>query len=217
MNWQQSAREQMIQQQVRAWEVLDPEVLDVMARVPRERFVPQSHAALAFADIAVPLPDGQHMLPPKVVGRILQAVTLSRRDRVLEIGTGSGFLTACLARLAGPVRSLEMRSLLADQARQTLSALRAGTVEVVTADAFAPGALNGDWDVIVLTGSLPRYDSRFERLLAPGGRLFAVVGDAPLMTARLISRSGDSYSAVDLFETEVAPLTHAPTTDPFVF
>jgi protein-L-isoaspartate(D-aspartate) O-methyltransferase len=217
MSWQQSAREQMIQQQVRAWDVLDPEVLSVLAQVPRERFVPESQAALAFADVALPLPEGQHMLTPKLVGRILQALSLSSRDRVLEVGTGSGFMTACLARMAGPVRSLEIRPLLAERARRALAGLRTGPLEVVTADAFAPDSLRGDWDIIVLTGSLPRYDTRFERLLAPGGRLFAVVGTAPLMTARLITRSGETLVAEDLFETGIDPLTHAPGTDKFRF
>jgi protein-L-isoaspartate(D-aspartate) O-methyltransferase len=217
MSWQESAREQMIQQQVRAWDVLDPEVLSVFGQVPRERFVPESQAALAFADVALPLPEGQHMLPPKVVGRILQALSLTHRDRVLEVGTGSGFLTACLARMAGPVRSLEIRPALAERARLALAGLRTGPVEVVTADAFAPDSLRGDWDVIVLTGSLPRYDTRFERLLAPGGRLFAVVGTAPLMTARLITRNGASCTAEDLFETEIDPLTHAAASDQFTF
>ncbi len=217
MSWQQSAREQMIQQQVRAWDVLDPEVLSVLAQVPRERFVAESQAALAFADVALPLPDGQHMLTPKLVGRILQALSLRSRDRVLEVGTGSGFMTACLARMAGPVRSLEIRPLLAERARLALAGLRTGPLEVVTADAFAPDSLRGDWDAIVLTGSLPRYDTRFERLLAPGGRLFAIVGTAPLMTARLITRSGGTFAAADLFETDIDPLTHAPGTDKFRF
>lgn len=217
MSWQQSAREQMIQQQVRAWDVLDPEVLSVLAQVPRERFVPESQAALAFADVALPLPEGQHMLPPKIVGRILQALSLSHRDRVLEIGTGSGFLTACLSRLAGPVRSLEIRPVLAERARHVLAGLRTGPFEIVTADAFAADSLRGDWDAIVLTGSLPRYDTRFERMLAPGGRLFAVVGAAPLMTARLVTRGDDGLVSTDLFETDIDPLTHAPGADRFHF
>ncbi len=217
MSWQQSARDQMIQQQVRAWDVLDPEVLAVLAQVPRERFVPDSQAALAFADVALPLPDGQHMLTPKLVGRILQALSLSNRDRVLEVGTGSGFMTACLARMAGPVRSLEISPVLAERARLVLAGLRTGPLEVVTADAFAPDSLRGDWDVVALTGSLPRYDTRFERLLAPGGRLFAVVGTAPLMTARLITRSAESFAREDLFETDIDPLSHAPDADKFRF
>ena len=157
------------------------------------------------------------MLAPKLVGRILQALSLRRCDRVLEVGTGSGFLTACLARMAGPVRSLEICPLLAERARLALAGLCTGPVEVVTADAFAPDSLRGDWDAIVLTGSLPRYDTRFERLLAPGGRLFAIVGTAPLMTARLITRSGGTFAAADLFESDIDPLTHAPGTDKFRF
>lgn len=217
MNWQESAREQMIQQQVRAWDVLDPEVLATLAQVPRERFVPAAESALAFADVALPLPDGQHMLAPKLVGRILQALTLSPGDRVLEIGTGSGFLTACLARLAGAVLSLEIRPQLAEQAQRNLATVRTGTIELRTADAFAPHSLQGEWDAVVLTGSLPVYDSRFERLLAPGGRLFAVVGESPLMTARLVTRTAAMLDTRSLFETEIDALTNAPQTPKFTF
>lgn len=217
MNWQESAREQMIQQQVRAWDVLDPDVLATLAQVPRERFVPAAEAALAFADISLPLPDGQHMLPPKLVGRILQALTLAPSDRVLEIGTGSGFLTACLARLAGAVQSLEIRPQLAELARSNLATVRTGSIELRTADAFAANCLQGEWDAVVLTGSLPVYDNRFERLLAPGGRLFAVVGTAPLMTARLVTRTDAALTMRSLFETEIDALTNAPQTQKFSF
>ncbi len=217
MNWQESAREQMIQQQVRAWDVLDPEVLATFAQVPRERFVPAAESALAFADVALPLADGQHMLAPKLVGRILQALTLSSTDRVLEIGTGSGFLTACLARLAGPVTSLEIRSSMAEQARRNLATVRTGSIELRNTDAFAANSLQGEWDAIVLTGSLPVYDSRFERLLAPGGRLFVVVGATPLMSARLITRTAAAFATRTLFETDIDALTHAPQSSKFSF
>jgi protein-L-isoaspartate(D-aspartate) O-methyltransferase len=217
MNGQQQAREQMIQQQVRAWDVLDPEVLAVMAAVPRERFVPEQYAGVAFADLAIPLGDGQHMLPPKMVGRILQALALQGHERVLEVGTGSGYLTACLARLARSVRSLEIRPALADRARQNLASLSSVTVEIVNADAFAAGALEGDWDAIVLTGALPRADRRFEERLAANGRLFATLGEAPVMTARLYRREPAGVQAVDLFETLIDTLDHAPAPPRFRF
>lgn len=217
MTWQQSAREQMVQQQVRAWDVLDPGVLDVLAQIPRERFVPDSHVSLAFADIAIPLPLGQHMLPPKVVGRILESLALTGRERVLEVGTGSGYLTACLGRLAAQVQSLEIRKLLADSARVRLADLRTAPIEIRNVDAFAANALQGEWDAIVLTGSLPRYDARFERLLAPGGRLFVVVGTSPVMTAKLVTRHASGIGTQNLFETEIDALDHAPAAVRFEF
>jgi protein-L-isoaspartate(D-aspartate) O-methyltransferase len=217
MSWAEAAREQMVRQQVRAWDVLDPAVLDVLARMPRERFVPESHRSLAFADIAVPLPGGQHMLPPKIAGRILEILNLTGNESVLEIGTGSGFLTACLSRLAARVRSLEIRADLAARARQVLAQVQTGPIEVVQADAFADGSLAGDWDAIVLTGSLPVYDTRFERLLASGGRLFAIVGEAPLMAARVYTRGATGIVAKNVFETDIPALTNAPQPARFSF
>lgn len=217
MNWAEAAREQMVRQQVRAWDVLDPKVLDVLARVPRERFVPESHRSLAFADIAVPLSGGQHMLAPNIIGRILDGLNLTGNERVLEIGTGSGFLTACLSRLSAQVKSLEIRADLAERARQVLAQVKTGPIEIVQADAFAAGSLTGEWDAIVLTGSLPLYDARFERLLAPQGRLFATVGNAPLMSARLYTRSERGVTAVDVFETQIDALINAPHPDRFSF
>lgn len=215
----EAAREQMIHQQVRAWDVLDERALEVLAKVPRERFVPEGYRDLAFADAPIALPHGERMLAPKVVGRILQAVQVESGESVLEIGTGSGFLTACLALQSGSVRSLEIHADLADAARTRLAALGFGRAEVVNADAFAVGALgNGSWDVIVLTGSLPLYDPRFEQRLAPGGRLFAVVGDAPVMDARLVRRGSDGGCVSEsLFETVLPALHGAPRRGPFRF
>jgi protein-L-isoaspartate(D-aspartate) O-methyltransferase len=206
-----AAREQMIHQQLRAWDVLDQAVLDTVSRVPREAFVPQGYAELAFADIELPLGQGDRMLAPKVVGRILQAVAPKPTERVLEVGTGSGFLTACLAASACSVRSLERREDL------EAAAVRNATVE--TLDAYAEGALGSiAWDVIVLTGSLPIPDSRFEQRLAVGGRLFAVIGNGPVMEATLIERLGSQqWRRTSLFETSVKALVGARAPERFAF
>jgi protein-L-isoaspartate(D-aspartate) O-methyltransferase len=214
-----AAREQMVHQQVRAWDVLDPRVLGVLGAVPRERFVPPAYAGLAFADAAIPLGHGEHMLPPKVVGRILQAVSPEAGERALEVGTGSGYLTACLAALCGTVRSIERLADLAGRARGNLEATGVRNAEVVEADAFADGALGGGtYDVVVLTGSLPVDDLRFRERLAVGGRLFVIVGEPPVMEARLVTRiSADQWSTESLFETVVAPLHGAARREPFTF
>ncbi len=213
-----AARTQMTYQQVRAWSVLPPEVLAVLERLPRENFVPAAWSGAAYADLAVPLGEGQRMLTPTVVGRILQAVTVRRTDRVLEIGTGSGYLTACLALLGSQVHSLEIRPALARQSRANLKAAGIGNAAVEEADVFAWQSSQPAWDVIVLSGSLPVYDERFESLLSAGGRLFVVSGNAPVMEARLIRKAQDKLRDVhSLFETVVDPLDHATTTSRFEF
>jgi protein-L-isoaspartate(D-aspartate) O-methyltransferase len=217
------AREQMIEHQVRAWEVLDARVLSILRAVPREKFVPASQSYLAFADTLVPLPCGQHMLRPNVVGRLLQALELTATDRVLEIGAGSGFVTACLAAAASEVKSLELFAELADLARSNLAATGVRNAEVITADALQDGSqagigANARFHAIAVTGSLPVYDDRFQRQLEIGGRLFVVVGDAPVMEARLIRRvSEDGWVTESLFETVVAPLQNARRTPGFAF
>ena len=213
----ETARRQMIDQQVRAWDVLDLKVLAAMERVPREEFAPPAYRELAFADMSVPLGHGQGMLPPKLEGRILQALELQPEDSVLEVGTGSGYFAACLGSLARAVRSLEIFPDLAAAARASL--LRAGVcnVTVEAADAFAIGD-PGRFDVVVLTGSLPLYDPRFEQWLEPGGRLFAVVGQGPVMEARRISRpAAGEWLRESLFETVMDPLVHAAEPPRFVF
>jgi len=212
------ARTQMTYQQVRAWSVLPPEVLAVFERLVREDFVPAAWRGAAYGDLAIPLGDGQHMLTPTVVGRILQAVTLRHTDQVLEIGTGSGYLSACLALLCKQVHSLEIRPSLARQARSNLKTAGIGNVEVEEADVFAWQPTQPAWDVIVVTGSLPRPDPRFEALLAPHGRLFTITGDAPVMEARLIRKDSQTLRDVhSLFETVVDPLDHAAADSRFVF
>jgi protein-L-isoaspartate(D-aspartate) O-methyltransferase len=213
----EQAREQMVEQQVRAWAVLDERVLDVFRKVPREVFVPEEHRYLAFADVEVPLPQGQHMLRPNVAGRLLQALELSGNERVLQIGAGSGFLTACLASNAANVRALEIFPELTELARNNLSKLGIRNAEVVTEDATKADT-NVKYDVIAITASLPLYDNRFERQLAVGGRLFVVVGEKPVMEARLVRRvSDDAWSTESLFETVLDPLINARRRQEFTF
>jgi len=215
------AREQMIEHQVRAWEVLDARVLSILRAVRRENFVPENSAYLAFADTDVPLPCGQHMLRPNVVGRMLQALALTGSERVLEIGAGSGYVTACLALTAKHVRSLELYEPLTGLARRNLAVADINNTEVITADAMQDGnqaAAGSRYDVIAVTGSLPAYDERFQRQLEIGGRLFVIVGDAPVMDARLIRRvSEEAWVTESLFETVVAPLQNARRPPGFSF
>ena len=210
-------REQMIEQQVRAWDVLDERVLDVMRQVPRELFVPQTQRYRAYADVEVPLARAQHMLRPSVAGRLLQALAPQGAEKVLEIGAGTGFITACLRAMATHVTSLEVFPDLAEEARRNLALLGMRDVTVVDADALQADS-GARYDAIALTASLPTYDARFERMLAPGGRLFVVVGEAPVMDARLVSRSGaDSFATQSLFETVIDPLVNAVRPAPFAF
>lgn len=211
------AREQMVEQQVRAWDVLDERVLGTLRRVPRESFVPPAQRFRAYADAEVPLPEGQHMLRPSVVGRLLQALEPGPGLRALEVGAGSGFVTACLRAAGARVRSLELYAALADLAARNLAAFGMSDVEIVNAD-----GLNADtgerYDVIAVTGSLPTYDARFERQLAVGGRLFVVVGEAPVMEARLVRRvSETAWATESLFETVIDPLVNAPRPARFSF
>ena len=211
------AREQMIEQQVRAWDVLDARVLETLRKVPREAFVSPQHRFLAFADVEIPLACSQHMLRPSVVGRLLQALALTGRERVLEIGTGSGFVTACLRAGGASVRSLEIFPELAELARRNIASLGVGEVDVVTQDATRMDS-DTRYDAIAITASLPGPDERFQQQLAVGGRLFVVVGEPPVMEARLIRRiSEDAWGTESLFETVIDPLVHATRPQGFVF
>jgi protein-L-isoaspartate(D-aspartate) O-methyltransferase len=212
------AREQMIEQQVRAWDVLDARVLETLRKVPREAFVSPQHRFLAFADVEIPLPCGQHMLRPSVAGRLLQALALTGEERVLEVGTGSGFVTACLRAGAASVRSLEIFPELAELARRNISSLGQRDVEIVTQDATGLESDTTRYDAIAVTASLPIPDERFQRRLAIGGRLFVVVGAAPVMEAQLIRRiTEDAWGTESLFETVIDPLVHATRPQGFVF
>ena len=202
----EAARRQMIDQQVRASEVLDPRVLETFAAVPRERFVPETYRAVAFADAPIPIGHGQFMLPPALEGRMLQALAPARGERVLEIGTGSGYFAACLAHLAGRVESLEIHANLAAGATRTLGELGITGVSVATGDALERD-YDPAYDLIAVTGSLPAPDPRLEQALAIGGRMFVVIGTGPVMEACLVTRTGDgSWLREPLFETRIDPL-----------
>jgi len=213
----EAARRQMIEQQVRTWDVLEPRVLDVLAAVPREHFVPAPYRAVAFADAAIPIGHGQSMMKPAVEGRVLQALAPQRGDRMLEIGTGTGFFAACLSELAGDLETIEIFDDLAAGARAALTALGLARVTVTVADVFAHD-FGSDYEVIAVTGSLPVDDARFERALSVGGRLFVAVGSPPVMQARLVTRTAENaWLRETLFETAIEPLLHAAPAPRFSF
>ena len=212
-----AARQQMVDQQIRTWEVLDPRVLDAMSVVPREAFVPAAYRELAFADAPIPVGHGQSMLPPKLQGRILQALGPNETDSILEIGCGTGYLSAALSLLGASTHAIDIYPELVQLARENVRAIPEVRVEFEVRDAFEPAAL-GEYDVIAVTGSMPRYDTRFERALRVGGRLFAIVGDAPAMDAILVRRVDQGeWIRESLFETVVEPLVNAAPAPRFVF
>ena len=211
------ARTQMIGQQIRAWDVLDERVLDAMRRSPREFFVPERYAGLAFADADIPLAPGQHMLPPKIVGRLLQALDAAPGMRALVVGCGTGFVPACLSAMGASVRAIEILPELAETARRNLKRAGFGQVEVVAGDTFNLDT-GRDYAVIAVCGALPLYDERFARALAVGGRLFVVVGNSQPQEALLVTRTeAEKWDSVGLFETAIDPLDHAPRPEPFQF
>lgn len=215
----EKARFNMIQQ-IRPWNVSDDRVLDVMAEIPRERFVPDAYRGLAYADIEIPIGTGQAMLAPKVVGRMLHALGIQPRDRILEIGTGTGYVTACLARLGGRVVSIEIHPELAKGAQATLQALGVSRLEVRVGDALAGPVEDRPFDVIAVTGSLPTDECLvgLQGQLALNGRLFAIVGEPPVMEALLVTRLARSeFRRQGLFETRVPALEKAPEPERFVF
>lgn len=209
------ARRQMVEQQIRAWEVSDPRVLEVLSELPREEFVPPGYEALAFAETSIPLPHGQRMLTPTVEGRILQSLRLSPADDVFEVGTGSGFLTACLARLSGAVTSIDIFGDFIEAAETRLGHLGIDNATLLEMDGMRT-LPPGMFDAIAIGGSMPAFDSRFLDVLKPGGRLFVVVGSRPVMDAQLIVR-GDRSVVTSLFETSVPALRNVPASPAFIF
>lgn len=197
------AREKMVEQQVRPWDVLDIRVLDMLARMPREVFVPEAYQAVAYADLEIPLGHGQKMMKPVVEGRMLQALALAPSDDVLEIGTGSGFATACLGALAREVVSLEIEPELAEGARHHLAAAHADSnVRIEVADGLEWQS-ERRFDAICLTGAVDHLPESLLSLLRPGGRLFAVRGRAPVMEAVLVKAEVNGPTIESLFETEL--------------
>jgi len=209
MNLEQ-ARHNMVEQQIRTWEVLDQEILDLLYLVPREEFVLPQHRELAFSDLELPIGDGEKMWTPKLEARVLQELAPRKSDNVLEVGTGSGYLSALLARRAGHLHSVEINPKLAELGRRNLARHGVDNVTLHLGDGARGWARHAPYDVIVLTGSTPVLPRALADSLAPGGRLFAVVGEAPAMSARLVTCAAPgACHAADLFETVIAPLVNA--------
>jgi protein-L-isoaspartate(D-aspartate) O-methyltransferase len=215
------ARSNMIEQQVRPWDVLDQRVLDVLAEVPRDTFVDEQYRGVAYSDFPLPIGHDQHMLKPTVEGRLLQALLLEVTDSVLEIGTGTGFMTACLARMAAHVESIEIIPALAESARVRLQDRGIGNVSILQQDATASWDAKDGYDAIAFTGAVPSVPEYYKNKLNIGGRLFAFIGEStqPTMEAVLITRVNDAeWSRESLFETSVDPLVNFDSESPsFVF
>jgi len=217
MNIEQ-ARYNMIEQQIRTWEVLDPQVLDLLFRVKREQFVPPQHRALAFADLEVPLGHGEAMMQPKVEARILQELAVQPHETVYEVGTGSGYLTALLASRARHVTSVEIHGDLKAAAAAALRGASIANATLLEGDGARAPLAESAFDVIVLTGSTPVLPQAFLDRLKPGGRLFAVLGDAPVMKAVVVRQAAPgAFQHVELFETLLKPLVNAAQPPRFRF
>ena len=211
------ARHQMVEQQVRCWDVNNASILGLLGALPRDAFVPRRFAHLAYADVEIPLPCGQHMLTPQVEGRLLQSLDIAPSDVVLEIGSGSGFLTACFGKLGATVVSVDIHPELVALAQGNLDNAGVGNVSLHQMDATS-NLQPGEYDVVAVTGSIPQFDERFARALKIGGRLFCVVGEAPVMEARRVTReAADTWTTESLFETQLAPMQNAAQTPRFSF
>jgi len=216
----EKARFNMIQQQIRPWEVLDPRVLSGLGDVPREYYVPGPYRELAFADMHIPIGHGEVMMQPKQEARLLQALTLRPEDRVLEIGTGSGYVTALLAHLGGYVDSVDIHGEFTASARDKLAAQGYANVSFHEGDAAAGWDSDFPYDAILLTGSVATLPAQYENLLTDGGRLAAIVGTEPVMEAILVEHlpgAGSPYRTVSLFDTSLPPLIHGQAGPAFVF
>jgi protein-L-isoaspartate(D-aspartate) O-methyltransferase len=199
----------MVEQQIRPWEVLDQDVLDLLYAVPREEFVPAEYRNLAFSDMEIPIGEGERMWAPKIEARALQALAVQRTERVLEVGTGSGYLTALLAHRAAHVYSVEIRPSLAEFGSSNLAQHGRTNVTVEVGDAACGYPKHAPYDVIVLTGSTPLVPQSLLENVAPGGRLFAVVGEPPVMTAKIFHCAAPgAFRTAELFETMLAPLVN---------
>ena len=214
----EQARFNMVEQQIRPWDVLDPVVLGLMTTVKREAFVPQQFRTLAFADVEVPLSSSAKMWPPRVEAKLLQELGVKKTDRVLEIGTGSGYFAALLAALATDVVSIEIDRALADSAKRTLQANGVSNVTVEVGDGIKGWAAKAPYDVIVISGAVPAVPAEVLAQLKVGGRLAAIVGEAPVMNAQVITQTAEGvYSTVNVFETVADPLKNIKAATSFTF
>jgi protein-L-isoaspartate(D-aspartate) O-methyltransferase len=217
MNVEQ-ARFNMIEQQIRTWEVLDTGVLGLLSRVKREQFVPAEHRALAFADLEIPLGRGESMMQPKVEARIVQELAVQPNETVYEVGTGSGYLAALLAANAKHVTSAEIHEEFTERARANLRAAGVSNVTLVVGDSARAPLAESAFDVIVLTGSTPVLPQAFLERLTPTGRLFAVVGDRPVMKAIVVRQpTAGAFHRAEMFETMLKPLVNASEPPRFRF
>jgi protein-L-isoaspartate(D-aspartate) O-methyltransferase len=212
------ARFNMVEQQIRTWEVLDQQVLDLLHEVHREDFVSPQYRSLAFVDMEIPIDGGEKMLPPKLEARMLQELAIKPADRILEVGTGSGYMTALLAKRGAHVTSVEINPAFSAAAAAKLTAHGIANFTLEVGDAARGWGKGAPYDVIVLTGSVPVLTEEFRRSLKPGGRLLAIIGEAPAMEARLTTcAGGGAYDTVTLFETCIPMLRNAPQPERFVF
>ena len=217
MNFEQ-ARHNMVEQQVRTWEVLDARVLSLFESIQREDFVPVRYRKMAFADLHIPLEHDEFMMKPIVEGRLLQAVDIQPEETVLEIGTGSGFVTACLARLAKQVVSVDIHESFTQRARELLGEKDINNVELFTGDVMSGWQPEQAQDVVVVTGSVPSVPEAFMGWVNPGGRLFCIVGESPAMEAWLFTRlNATEWRRECLFETDLPALINAETAPEFEF
>ena len=211
------ARLQMVNQQVRGWNVYDERVLEMLRELPREHFVPHGFESLAFADVAIPLGHGEYMMTPTIEGRVLQALGLQGGENVLEIGTGSGFMTACLAKLSAHVTSVDIYNDFVESAKHKLETAGIDNVELMQMDATQE-LPSGEFDAIAVTGSIQTFDPRYVEALGSHGRLFIVVGNEPAMEAKLIERTNEhDWQTISLFETDLPPLVHGALPPQFSF
>lgn len=206
----EAVRDQMVKQQVRAWDVLDLRILNMLEALPRESFAPPKYRNVAYADTPIPLGHGEVMMAPKVEGRALQALNPQPSERALEIGTGSGFFAACLAKLADQVVSVDIHADFIETAGKILKGLGLKNVKLETRDGTRPDWITERYDLIAVTGSLPAYTPVYAERLAVGGRLFVIVGQSPVMEAQLVTRTAeDAWTRESLFETDLPPLVNA--------
>ncbi|HVL76304.1 MAG TPA: protein-L-isoaspartate O-methyltransferase [Noviherbaspirillum sp.] len=217
----EKARFNMIEQQIRTWDVLDPAVLETLVEVKREAFVPAAYKSLAFVDTEIPLPGGENMFSPKMEARILQEVAPRKDEDVLEIGAGSGYMAALLASKARHVTTVEIDPALRDLAAKNLSGYGVTNVDVVQGDGARgwndPGRQT-PWDVIVISGSLPLLPEAFLKQIKVGGRVFSIIGTSPVMSAQITTRVGENaWDTVKIFETDVKPLRNAQAPSRFSF
>lgn len=212
------ARFNMVQQQIRPWNIVDQRVITTLEKIPREKYVPDAYQNFAMAEMNVPLPKNQQMMSPGMEAKMLQALQIKPTDSILEIGTGSGYITACLAMLGSQVTSKEIHSVLAEQTATKLAAANIQNVTIQEGDALKQWHQNPRFDIIAITGSMPVLTESPQNNLNIGGRMFVIIGTAPVMEAILITRTGEHHwNHESLFETQILPLENAADEEEFVF